>query len=250
MTINLPSTHFYTLASLDIKLQNEIIEYNNALLNTLSSKTLSAIKNAFSRRILVWQNGLCYVKVSELNNLLRTGSSGAENYYWQQGISGYSSPSSPHELGGDIYISGPDFFGLLDARIQLTAGKTHLYLKYVRALYISITSSSIISDLRTSFSININNQRGELKEQRISYYNIQQCEFTNNIFTNNSQVQFAHIESVTTAPLLALNIDNGVIIFKHIHADLTRLGIHDFAGMYDYCIQNNYSTVWAEKYNL
>lgn len=136
MTANLPSNNFYTLADLEINLRNELIEYNNALLNLLNSRTLSAIKNAFNRSVLVLQNGLCYVNVSELNNLLRTSNSGAANYYWQQGIPGIVSPSAPRTLTGNIYISGSDFFGLLDARIQLTTGTTNLYLKYVRAIYI------------------------------------------------------------------------------------------------------------------
>lgn len=249
MTTNLPSTHFYTLANLDIDLRQQVVEYNMALLNCLSSRTLSAIKNAFTRGVLVWRNGLCYIKVSELNNLLRT-SSGASNYYWQQGIAGYSSPSVPHTLGGDIYISGPDFFGLLDARIQSTTGTINLYLKYVRALYISITSSPTFNDLRSSFVGDINGQRSQLKNQRISRYGINCCEFTGVVIFDTSTVQFAHVESVVTAPLLALNIDNGVIILKEIHAELTRLGVQDFAGMYDFCVRNNYSITWAENYDL
>lgn len=189
-----------------------------------------------------------YIKISELSNLLRTGNSGADNYMWQYGISGYSSPSIPHTLGNDICITGPDFFGLLDARIQLTVGRINIYLKYVRALYLAITVLPIFNDLRSAFVGDIDNQRSQLKEQRISKYDIRQCEFTGRTFNSSSEVQFAHVDSVATSPLQALNINNGVIIFKCIHAELTKLGIHDFAGMYDYCQRNSYSTVWAENY--
>lgn len=250
MTPNLPSTQVYTLNDINVDLRNQLIEFNNALLDRLHLQTLSAIKNAFSRAVIVTQNGLIYIKVSELSNLLRTGNSRADNHMWQYGISGYSSPSVPHSFGNDICITGPDFFGLLDARIQLTVGKINLYLRYVRALYLAITALQIFHDLKSAFVVDIDSQRSQLKEHRISKYSIRQCEFTGQNFTSLTQVQFAHIDSVATSPLQALNIDNGVIILRQIHAELTRLGVHDFAGMYDYCEQKGYSTKWAANYYL
>ena len=247
---NFPSTSFFTLSDLDINLRRQAIEYNAALLSRLHRRTLTAIENAFSRAILVRMNGLCFVKTSELDNLLRTGSSGAANYLWQQGIDGYSSPATPHTLDGELYISGPDFCGLLDARIQSTIGKNNLYLKYVRAIYMALTSHSILNDLRTSFASDINEQRNQLKRQRIRRYGITRCEFTDVEFSDASEVQFAHVDSVATAPLHALDIKNGVIILRGIHAELTQRGIHDFAGMYDFCIERGHSTIWAEDFDL
>jgi hypothetical protein len=250
MTPNLPSTQVYSLSDLDVNLRNQVVDFNIALLDRLHYQTLSVIKNAFARAVGVTPNGLFYIRVSELRHLLRTGNSGADNYMWQNGIPGYSSPSTSHTVDGNLCITGPDFLGLLQSRIELTAGKLNLYLKYVRAVYLTITSLPIIHELRNSFLVDLNNRRAQLKAQRISTYSIRQCEFTGRIFTSQSQVEFAHIDSVVTSPLQALNIDNGVIILKEIHAQLTSLGIHDFAGMYDYCKQYGYLTTWAENYNL
>lgn len=250
MTNNLPSTHIYNLAELGFELKNQVIQFNDALINSLNSSTLSAIRNSFSRAILVTNYGFCYVKISELKHLLRTGNSGAEKYLWQTGIPGYSSPASPYSLDDNLCISGPDFCGLIDARIHLSRGKLNLYLRYVRAIYESIAQSSNIVDLRSLLIDDIASQRNKLKEQRILRYNICRCEFTGIRFNSLSEVQFAHIESVVTSPLNALNIDNGVIILRELHRELTRDGIHDFAGMYDYCCQRNYSIIWAENFNL
>ncbi|HIH8979757.1 TPA: hypothetical protein ACYUTM_004918 [Serratia marcescens] len=250
MSTNFPSSNFYTLTALDINMHQHTIEFNPALLDCLSSRTLTGIKNSFERSILVWRNGLCYIKISELKNLLRTSNSGAHNVYVRQGIDGYVSPSNSYEIDNELYISGPDFSGILDFRINSSYGNTHLYLKYVRTIYQSISALSVITELRTSFIHQINSQRNQLKTQRINSNNISQCEFSGYVFSNLSEVQFAHIESVTTSPLLALDINNGVIICNHIHAELTRDGIHDFAGMYDFCIANDYSTLWADNYAL
>lgn len=244
------SSNIYSLSDLEINLNREADTINMALLEVLNSRTLTSIKNAFTRSIVVMNNGWIYVKVDELHHLLRTGNSGADAYYWQYGFNGYSSPSTPHYFGNEIYISGPDFCSLLEARIGSSVGKSHLYLKYVRAIYMQLTSLPIIFDLRSTFTLEIEERRSQLKRMRISTYGITCCEFTGQQFLNESDVDFAHVQSVATAPLIALNIDNGVIILKSIHTELTRSRIHDFAGMYDYCIHNNLNINWAENYNL
>lgn len=60
MTPNLPSIQVYTLIDLNVDLRTQLIDFNNALLDRLQSQTLSTIKNAFSRAIIVTQNGFIY----------------------------------------------------------------------------------------------------------------------------------------------------------------------------------------------
>lgn len=244
MTTNFPSTHFYTLSDLDVNLKNQLIDFNNKVLSNLNTATLSTIRNAFFRAMRVYPNGASFVHVTELANLLRTGN-GAHNILWQHGLAGYASPSQQYNIGDDIYISGPDFCSLLDARLMVTSGTQNLYLKYVRSIYQAITSSSQITNLRTIFVENMISRRSALKHERISKYLITKCEFSGEPILNSDKVVFAHIDSVATAPLRALDIRNGVIILKKIHDRLTNLQIHDFAGMYDFCISNNFDTTWA-----
>ncbi|MEZ8619154.1 hypothetical protein AB6D33_25245 [Vibrio splendidus] len=74
------------------------------------------------------------------------------------------------------------------------------------------------------------------------------CEFTGTYFSDSSDVEFAHIDSVATAPLRANDIHNGVIILKEIHTELTKRFIHDFEGMYDFCKDMGYYTDWADDF--
>lgn len=78
-----------------------------------------------------------------------------------------------------------------------------------------------------------------------SKYNIKYCEFTGKKFNSRSEVEFAHIHSVITNPELAIDINNGVIILKEIHKDMTKKQLHTYNKMYKYCETNGYSLAWA-----
>ena len=47
-------------------------------------------------------------------------------------------------------------------------------------------------------------------------------------------------------PDRALSVDNGVIILKEIHAELTRMQALTFEEMYEYCQEMGYSLRWAD----
>lgn len=249
MTNNLPSLIYYSLNELEFDVRNQVISFNDALLQQLSNSHINGIKNAFNSGIMVLNNGLLYVKVSQLRNLLRTAN-GAHNSMWQDGMFGYVSPSRPFEVGNEICISGPDFCALLDARISSTIGKQNIYLKYVRSIYQNITSAAFVQELRTAFLIDVDQQRPYLKAGRISKYGIASCEFTGETINDANAFEFAHIMSVSTHLFYAKNIDNGVIIKKELHRMLTRLNIHSFAGMLEFCEERKFSTRWAEDFNL
>jgi len=84
----------------------------------------------------------------------------------------------------------------------------------------------------------------------VIYYPLEKISTKNELevistFAKDSDVKFAHIESVVVNPFKALDLDNGVIILKNIHANLTRLNIHTFEQLYLFCKENHYSTDWA-----
>lgn len=248
MTRYLPSSERYTLNELNINPADLSIEMNNAIIRTLTGSTLTTIRNAFLRGVLITENGWPYIDVSQLKHLLRTSNSGAENPLWQNGIDGLVSPSLPYNVEKKIYITGSDFISLLDARIRLSTGHTQLYLRYARDIYDSILNSKPIQDLNTSFNSRVSMDRNALKRKRIDYNQHTYCEFTGTYFDDYSYVEFAHIDSVATAPLRANDIHNGVIILKEIHTELTRRCIHDFEGMYDFCEEMGYDTDWADDF--
>ncbi|APC38899.1 hypothetical protein [Clostridium estertheticum] len=238
------SVSYYTIYDLSEK---DALDYVcDKIYELLSSNHLKIIENAFIKNTRVGSNGLIYLRIKGIANILRTGSSGAERYFVYQGVDGVIAPAEIISIDGEEYISGPTLMALLDYRISSSRGKKKMYLKYSKDIYEYIRELNDVINIREINIDSIENNRKYLKEKRIKEYNISYCEFSDIKFYRKSEVEFAHIESVITSPHLAQDIDNGVIILKHIHAELTRRQIHDYRGMFEFCIENGYSTYWAK----
>jgi hypothetical protein len=208
---------------------------------------ITSILNAFLFNTKICINGIPYIKVTGLANILRTGTSGAERPLVYQGIERVISSAELIEIEGHEYISGPSLIGLINARTHFVAATTKQYLEVATQTYYKIINLSQIRDLKEIFLDEIRNNRPYLKRERIEVFSITQCEFTGQYFNHRNEVEFAHIESVSTNPFKALDITNGVIILKHIHEDLTKRKIHNFDEMYNYCLEKKYSRIWADN---
>lgn len=212
----------------------------------LSSKSLGAIINAFYKSTVVAQNGMLYFRIRDLAQILRTGASGAERVLIYQGVKGVYSPAEIININGCECISGPTLCQILDYRISSSLGKHRQYLKFSSSVYQELEVKC--NELRESYYLEIEQSRNKLKKKRIKYYNITQCEFTGKHFKTLDDVEFAHIEGVVVCPDKALSIDNGVIILKEIHAELTRMKALTFEEMYKYCQKKGYSLKWADNF--
>lgn len=241
---SLPSIIYHPLC--ELTQQDELDLVLNVASQALSTGHITSIVNAFYVNTKICVNGIPYIKVGGLATILRTGNSGAERPLIYQGIPGIISAAEIVEIEGVEHISGPTLRALIDTRLAQTSGRTRQYLLVAMQSYERIVNLSQVRDLKELFLDDIRSNRPLLKTQRIAEYGILACEFTGTPIINRQNVEFAHIESVVTNPHLALNIDNGVIILKSIHQELTRLGIHGYAGMYEYCQNNGYSTAWAD----
>ncbi|OSA95248.1 UNVERIFIED_ORG: hypothetical protein B2H93_06045 [Clostridium botulinum] len=237
------SIRYYSI--FDLSQKDELDYVCDKVYELLSSNHLKTIENAFIKNTRVGSNGIIYLRIKGLANILRTGASGAERYFVYQGIDGVIAPAEIISIDGEEYISGPALMALLDYRISSSIGKRKMYLKYSKDIYEYIRELNDVINMREIYVENIENSRKTLKDKRIEKYNIFCCEFSGIKFTNTSEVEFAHIESVVTSPHLANNIDNGVIILSEIHAELTRGKIHNYKGMFDFCVENSYRTDWA-----
>ncbi|MDR5892820.1 hypothetical protein QC820_08310 [Halomonas mongoliensis] len=244
MTRNLPSIIYHPLNELIDRAELDSVA--NAATNILHQGHMTGIVNAFFVNTKICVSGVPYIKISGLSMILRTGNSGAERPLIYQGMPGILSPSEIIEVDGEEHISGPTLKAIIDARIAFTDGRTKQYLTVAMQAYERIINLSQVRDLKEVFLDDIRNNRLLLKSQRIAEYNITSCEFSGAPFANRGEVEFAHIESVVTQPMLALDVTNGVIILKHIHRELTNQGVHDFARMYKFCKENGYSTRWAD----
>lgn len=244
MTQNLPAVIYHSLNELTQR--NELDFVIQSTFIALSAKHIAAIVNAFFVSTKICINGIPYIAIGHLSVILRTGNSGAERPLVYQGVRGVVSAAEIVEINGVEHISGPTLRSLIDMRILQTDGRTRAYLQIAMQSYDRILSLSQVRDLKELFLDDIRNNRPLLKTQRIVELNISCCEFTGASFSSRQEVEFAHIESVVTNPMLALDINNGVIILKAIHRELTRLGIHDYDGMYTYCQSKGYSTAWSD----
>ncbi|EHH1246917.1 hypothetical protein J7H98_004538 [Vibrio parahaemolyticus] len=211
----------------------------------LNKGDVVGIANAFYKNTRIAVNGIPYIKIKGLSQILRTGNSGAERILVDRGVFNVVNNSPIISIEGDEYISGSSLVGLIDARINNSLGKTKQYLEVAFDFYQRVLNSAPVRDLKDSFLRDIESKRSGLKSSRIDRYNITRCEFSGAVYVNRSVVEFAHIDSVVSAPHKALDIDNGVIILGRIHRELTSQQIHDFDGMYDFCKNNGYSTAWA-----
>jgi hypothetical protein len=236
---------YYNLGQLFQK--KEISYICNEFENMLNKKHLASIINAFYLNTRIASNGLVYLRIKGIAQVLRTGASGAERYLIYNGVDGVVPEAEIMAINGEEYISGPSLAALLDYRMStVPGGKTKSYLKFSESIYRIIKNHHRVQDIRDIYLDDINKNRKYLKKERINTYNINKCEFSGVMFNSNSDVEFAHIESVVTNPFRALDINNGVIILKEIHAELTRRNIHNLEGMYNYCIENRYSTDWCQ----
>ncbi|WP_175948380.1 hypothetical protein [Burkholderia pyrrocinia] len=244
MTQNLPAVVYHSLNQLTQR--NELELVIQGTFSALSATHISAIVNAFFVSTKICVNGIPYIAIGSLSVILRTGNSGAERPLVYQGVRGVVSAAEIIEIDGVEHISGPTLRSLIDMRMLQTDGRTKAYLQVAMQSYDRIINLSQVRDLKELFLDDIRNNRPLLKTQRIGELNISCCEFTGTPFFSQQQVEFAHIESVVTNPMLALDINNGVIILKEIHRELTRLDIHDYDGMYTFCQSRGYSTAWSD----
>lgn len=243
MNMNVPTVIYHDLNALINR--PELDHVATAATSLLDSGHITGIVNAFFVNTKICVNGIPYIKISGLATILRTSNSGAERPLVYQGMKNILSPAQVIEIDGEEHISGPSLKAILDTRSNLTNGRTKQYLNVAMQAYNHIINLAIVRDLKDIFLEDINNNRSTLKTQRIVEFGITHCEFSGEFISSRNLVEFAHIESVITNPMLALNINNGVIILKTIHRELTNRGIHDYKGMYDFCKEFNYSTNWA-----
>lgn len=241
--MNLPAIQYYPLKELSDPFI--IVNISQAVRDKLDECNINAIINAFYINTKICSNGIPYIKVKGISEIIRTGNSGLERALIYQGLDGVLPRAEIVSIDGFDHISGHHLCALLDARIATRRGNTKQYLKIAFDIYLQIVNSGCVLDIKELFLEEIEKCRPALKNQRINERNIVACEFTGVEYKSTSEVQFAHIDSVVYNPNRALDIDNGVIIFKKIHTEMTRLGINSYEETYEFCVNNNYSLAWA-----
>lgn len=241
--MNNVALRYYDLQSLTNPLV--IDDISAAVLDQLDKGSIDSIAKALYVNTKICVNGVPFIKVQGIADIIRTGNSGLERALIYQGLPGFLPRSEIVSIDGFDHISGHSLCAILDSRIATRSGKTKQYLKIALNLYYKIINSEAVRDRKELFLEEVEGKRPYLKTERIKAYNITRCEFTGTKITDYSMVQFAHLDSVTYNPNKALDINNGVIILREIHSDMTRKGINTYEETYEYCEVNGYSTDWA-----
>lgn len=241
--MNPVSVRYYDLSELSDPFSIEDI--SGATRDQLDRGNVESIVRALYANTKICVNGVPFIKVKGIADIIRTGNSGLERALIYQGLPGFLPRSEIVSIDGLDHISGHSLCAILDSRIACRSGKTKQYLQIALNMYYKILNSGAVRDLKEMFLEEIENKRGSLKTERIRAYNIKKCEFTGESFHDLFAVQFAHIDSVVYNPGKALDVNNGVIILREIHADMTRRGINTYEETYSYCDKNGYSLDWA-----
>lgn len=237
------SLRYYDLYQLSDPLSIDNISI--AAQDQLDKGSIESITKALYVNTKICVNGVPFIKVQGIADIIRTGNSGLERALIYQGLPGFLPRSEIVSIDGLDHISGHSLCAILDSRIASRSGKTKQYLQIALNLYYKILNTGAVRDLKEMFLEEIESKRASLKLERIRVYEIKECEFTENLIHDFSLVQFAHIDSVVYNPNRALDINNGVIIFREIHADMTRRGINSYEETYSYCEEKGYSLKWA-----
>ncbi|MGE8705363.1 MAG: hypothetical protein ACN6O5_22005 [Achromobacter sp.] len=216
-----------------------------AMQDQLDRGSIDSIIRALYVNTKICVNGVPFIKVQGIADIVRTGNSGLERALIYQGLRGFLPRSEIVSIDGFDHISGHSLCAILDSRIASRNGKTKQYLQIALNLYYRILDLGSVRDLKELFQEEIENKRSSLKVERIRVYRIDKCEFTESPIHDFSSVQFAHLDSVVYNPNRALDINNGVIILREIHADMTRRGINSYEETYSYCEEKKYSLKWA-----
>jgi hypothetical protein len=242
---NYPAKNYYSLNKFRIP---DIEYYLDEIQKNLHKGTNKSILNAFKEHTIIAKDGSLYIEIKGLSRILRLGSSGAEKHLV------YNNPLSNtfpylNKVNNKEHVNDSFLLLLLNERKKRTNGKTKKYLEVSENILHNLPNLPEIKEQKEIYLEEFEASRKKLKSERIEKYNIEYCEFSGQQIVDYSEVEFAHIDSVAThpEPEKSLNIDNGVIILKQIHKELTKNKFLVFEEMYQFCKDNNYSTKWADN---
>ncbi|OON97909.1 MAG: hypothetical protein ATN36_02210 [Epulopiscium sp. Nele67-Bin005] len=201
--------------------------------------TLTSIQNQIKDHTFYDdKRNVFYFRIQGVHKILRT-KDGISRIWIYQGIENIISESNPITIMDNEYISFYDLLRLFEFKRLHTKGKTRLYVLYAKTLIEALNDLTYVENLRLCLE-----DTSKLKAKKIKEENITSCQFSGKVFTTPKEVEFAHINSKAAYPFLALELNNGVIILKEIHKEITKLNLNTIDELYNFCKKNNYNTDW------
>lgn len=205
----------------------------------LNQKTVKSIKNAFNKAILD-KRGWIWIEEESIHSLLRVKTKADARYYMERVASEYK-----RSINGKEYIRGFVFIAIINKFIEEKG--SNRYLPLVNEYYNCINASNDVIVTKMEYDSIIKAQRRKLKSKRIKKYNIKVDELTGNNIDIRT-CEFSHIRSVSMYQEYSDNIENGLIVNKETHNEITMNVINDEDQLYDFCIKKGWALGWYDKY--
>lgn len=210
----------------------------------LNESTKTAIRNAWDSCSVLDNFGRVWVQSGCLHTLLRTTIPNAN--YLIGGVADYDK----YRDGTQLYIRGTAICQLLDTNIQNARSlQRENYIRFSELFYKAIRDCSRARELRAEFYEHLQRILGRLKQDRIRSFEIKNDELTNEPLDLQT-CEFSHIRSTSLFPELAGLMENGLIINKNTHNEITKNSINDETELLQLCEINGWNTNWFYRYKI
>ncbi|MEW4275370.1 hypothetical protein [Priestia megaterium] len=204
--------------------------------------TLAGISNAYDAEAYLDQEGKLWISEGVLHTLLRTSVNSArfivESFETEHKV----------ELNGKTFVRGY----MINAQITKEIEKSGLqpkgnYLRFSEACLMAIRDSDTAKALRGTYEELWKIEKKKMKNRRLKQMNVNHDELTGEVLFKRT-AEFSHIRSVDRFKELALHIENGLIVNKETHAEITKAGLNDEIELEYFCIKKGWKTDWVEEY--
>ncbi|MGL5067346.1 MAG: hypothetical protein ACRC6T_05885 [Sarcina sp.] len=230
---NLPAIISYTLK--DLVFEKPVMPKGT------SKNTIKAIENSYNQCCFLDKRGVIWFDAQRLDGILRT----------TKGAARYMLSDIPDNLklfvATKTYVRGYEVGKLIDIRIQATGTKSKKeYLKYSEGLYKAIRDCNTSFFIRASAELELKMSRKGLKNKRVKKYKTKLDELTGEKLRMGSE--FSHIRAYVLFTEYADDIENGLIVNKDTHAEITAKNINDEDELLALCKENKWKTDWYERF--
>lgn len=209
---------------------------------TAAKSCVTRINNAYNNCGFIDKTGVMWFDSARIDDILRTSKSNAR--YMISKID----EEFKRSIGNKMYVRGYEIRKLLDIRIQNEGiGKKKEYLLYSEKIYNAIRDCDSAEKIRTSYDLEIKESRKGLKKKRISKYKIKFDELTGEKLIKRT-AEFSHIRSFAMFRDIGDEIENGLIVNKQVHLEITKCGINDEEELKALCDKNKWKTDWYKKF--
>lgn len=209
---------------------------------TSSPRCITRIDNAYNKCGFIDKTGVMWFDSERIDDILRTNKSNAR--YLLKDIE----DEFKRFIGNKMYVRGYEVRRLLDIRIQNEGiGKKKDYLLYSERIYNAIRDCDTAEKIRTSYDLEIKESKKTLKRKRITKYKIEFDELTGENLIKRT-AEFSHIRSFAMFRDSGDDIENGLIVNKETHMQITKSGINDEDELISLCKENNWRTNWYQNF--